>query len=172
MTKIYHPIEPSIESNIVETFVQALDWQPVALMETLAPFFGKGIYAIYYNGTFQVYESITKQNIPIYVGKTIHVYRGDSDDGSTNTRSLYYRLIEHSSRIKNTMNLEIAHFGCKYLVLNDIWPILTHKQLIRKYKPHWNAIIKGFSNHHPGQRRHASVTEWDAIHPCRNKTQF
>lgn len=71
----------------------------------------------------------------------------------------FNRLCEHAESIRQTKNLSIEHFACRYLVVDDIWIPLGESLLI-EMSPIWNRLIDGFSNHDPG----SAVTSND-VHP-------
>lgn len=171
MTKSKQETYNDFSSKLIRTYIQLLELQPLTPLAKLTPFIGKGIYAIYYKGTFPAYKSITGKNIPIYVGRTMYKGYYRKDD-SPKSKSIYSRLIQHANRIKNTTHLKIDCFGCKYVILDGSWPEACHDELIIKYKPIWNIKIRGFSHRDPGTRRRDSLPEWDTIHPRCNKAKF
>lgn len=141
-----------------------------------APFKGAGIYALYYVGSFAPYKKLSNQNLtdefsaPIYIGKAIPPGgRKGADsfldyDGS----ALYSRLLKHSQSIKQTKNLKIEDFKCRFLVTQDIWIPLGESLLIKMFRPLWNLKVDGFGNHDPGSGRAAGkISAWDVLHPGR-----
>lgn len=140
------------------------------------PFYGAGIYAIYYTGSFDLYAPIAAKNrngcfeSPIYVGKAVPpgARKGgfglDTDPGP----ALYKRLAEHAASIEQVSNLSLKDFHCRYLVVDDIWIPLAESLLIEMYSPLWNLVIDGFGNHDPGGGRYnQQKAPWDVIHPGR-----
>jgi hypothetical protein len=66
------------------------------------------------------------------------------------------------------MNLDIADFSVRWLVVEDIWIPLGESALIRRYRPVWNALVDGFGNHDPGAGRIAGIrSRWDTLHSGR-----
>jgi len=136
---------------------------------------GAGVYAIYYSGSFLAYKSISlrakrERETPIYVGKAVPAgarkgaYGLDVRAGAV----LYGRLSEHAESIRQAENLDIGHFSCRYLVVDDIWIPLGESLLIQTFSPIWNRVIDGFGNHDPGKGRHqGQMPQWDVIHPGR-----
>ena len=149
-------------------------------VEPLPPkddFFGAGIYLIYYIGDFPLYSSIVNKNKsnkfrqPIYVGKAIPsgARKGGVGSETSKSRSLLNRLKEHADSIKETRNLNIDDFFCRYLVVDDIWIPLGESLLIQKFSPIWNLALDGFGNHDPGGGRYNQQrSPWDMIHPGRS----
>ncbi|MEM7730598.1 MAG: Eco29kI family restriction endonuclease, partial [Pseudomonadota bacterium] len=62
----FDPADPSLIGNFVALALIAQDRQPLGAM---TPFYGAGIYAIYYNGEAEPYGPISGTETPIYVGK-------------------------------------------------------------------------------------------------------
>jgi hypothetical protein len=88
----------------------------------------------------------------------------DADPGNV----LYKRLEEHSKSIEQAENLELGHFRCRYLVVDDIWIPLAESLLIGMFNPIWNVKIDGFGNHDPGGGRYNQQrSPWGMLHPGR-----
>jgi hypothetical protein len=164
-----------------ESFVELID-EAVAFMvntpmELLPPdenFSGGGVYALYYNGDFPLYQKIYSQNkeLPIYVGKAVLPgWRQGRGTVKENDPALYRRLGEHSRNINAAKNLELSHFSCKFVVLKSQEADListVEAAMTRRYNPLWNSHIDGFGNHDPGKGRYEQAkSEWDALHPGR-----
>lgn len=139
-------------------------------------FSGAGVYAIYYFGDSPFYRKQTKLNsnspcpMPIYVGKAVPTggRKGGSEFDASKGTVLYKRLCEHAESVKQTANLEIGDFKCRYLVVEDIWIPLGESLLIRQFRPLWNVVIDGFGNHDPGSGRDRQrKSPWDVLHPGR-----
>ncbi|MDH4099798.1 MAG: Eco29kI family restriction endonuclease [Nitrospirota bacterium] len=169
------PFNPLDKKNLGESVAEALLLRPVHEMPP-TPFIGAGIYAIYYTGDFSDYAEIAKKNRkdkygwPIYVGKAVPAgarkggFGLDSDPGQV----LYKRLVEHTTSIQQTENLDIRDFACRYLVVDDIWIPLAESMLIEMFSPLWNQLIDGFGNHDPGSGRYnQQKSQWDILHPGR-----
>lgn len=169
------PFNPLDKRHLGESVGQAMLRQPVISMSDLTSFDGAGIYAIYYRGSFPAYEAITQKNqgqcfiAPIYVGKAVPKGArkgGDLDASPGNV--LFNRLMQHKRSIEEAINLDIAEFHCRYLIVDDIWIPLGESLLIAKFDPLWNKLIDGFGNHDPGKGRHAGLRpRWDVLHPGR-----
>jgi hypothetical protein len=141
---------------------------------------GGGVYAIYYIGGFPLYKKLSDLNaagfvVPIYVGKAVppgwRTARSTEVEGS-----VVGRLREHSGSIRQTSNLDINDFRCRFMILSGyesglIAPI--EAALIGKYNPIWNSIISGFGIHAPGKGRYnQAISEWDVLHPGRSFVRF
>lgn len=169
------PFNPLAKRHLGESVGQAMLRQSVVPLGGLEAFDGAGIYAIYYTGTFQGYEVIAERNrnhrfgTPIYVGKAVPKgARKGGDLEATPGKVLYNRLGQHARSIEEAVNLNIADFHCRYLIVDDIWIPLGESLLIAKFNPLWNKLIDGFGNHDPGKGRHAGLRpRWDLLHPGR-----
>ena len=143
----------------------------------LPPFSGAGIYAIYYCGDLALYAPLSQANAggkfkrPIYVGKAVPAggRKGGFKLGSTAARSLYNRLREHAESISEAENLNLEHFWCRVLVVDDLWIPMAEGMLISNFEPLWNQRIDGFGNHDPGAGRYNGLRpRWDVLHPGRS----
>lgn len=176
MADVYNPLD---KGNLGKSVADALLTRPAYPLAEILPFEGAGIYAIYYNGQFPVYQPIAKANAeearwPIYVGKAIPSggRKGASLTTSTSSKALYKRLAEHRDSIrdveKGSGTLAIADFQARYLSVDDIWIPLGESLLIAKFRPLWNHALDGFGNHDPGKGRHKGLRPlWDHLHPGR-----
>ena len=172
--KKYVPYNPLEKRNLAESAVNALLQQEV---HPLPPemFEGAGIYAIYYSGDFPAYAPIAQANsealvAPIYVGKADP--KGGRQGGDWDAPpgdALRSRLQTHSRSIRQSQNLELEHFRCRFLVLEDAWIRLAERMMIYWYRPLWNIEIDGFGNNKPGAGRDKQRTSaWDTLHPGRS----
>lgn len=129
-------------------------------------FSGVGIYALYYRGDFPSYRTNAPER-PLYVGSALP--KGGRTGGLAyeSERQLRDRLREHANSIEAVGNLDLAHFACRYLVLDYIWVLLAENHLIDYYSPVWNFVVKGFGIHPPGGRRPQNRSRWDTLHPGR-----
>ena len=162
--------------SVVQEAVQFLAGTPIHAVPP-APFFGAGVYLLYYSGTFALYSHIARHNQqtptqPIYIGKADPPgSRTGRSIGASENRSLHKRLGEHASSIASVASLEVHDFQCRFMILNDPETDLisaVEATLIRTYNPLWNAVVDGFGNHTPGKRRYTqSPSEWDVLHPGR-----
>lgn len=147
-------------------------------LESIEPFEGPGIYALFYCGGFPAYSSLVAVeksapgSHPIYIGKAAPSTRMGNSDGllpdNLTGRNLYDRLRQHIKSIAQADNLRVEDFSAKMLVLSYIWVPMAESAMIGKYKPVWNSCIDGFGNHDPGSGRIRGVcSRWDTLHPGR-----
>jgi hypothetical protein len=169
----YNPLD---KHNLGDSVAKALLEKEVGLLPLAEPFVGAGIYAIYYLGNLDLYRPIASKNRgrepkqPIYIGKAVPAgaRKGglgfDADPGEV----LFKRLKEHADSIRESRNLQLDHFRCRYLVVDDIWIPLGEALLIDMFSPLWNKVLDGFGNHDPGKGRYNQQrSPWDTIHPGR-----
>ncbi|RRR41172.1 Eco29kI family restriction endonuclease [Mycolicibacter terrae] len=141
-------------------------------------FYGAGVYAIYYHGSFPCYSALVTATesgevsveVPIYVGKAVPegARTGVSIKEGSRTRKLSERLKKHAASVRAATNLDIADFTCRWLVVESIWIPLGESVTIARFAPVWNVIVTGFGNHDPGAgRRKGLRTRWDTLHPGR-----
>jgi hypothetical protein len=180
------PYNPLDKKNLATSVADALLEKPVGPLPP-EEFEGAGVYAIYYVGDFPPYQKISYKNrdnkfeLPIYVGKAVPAgaRKGGFGLDAPPGKVLFKRLYEHTESIKQTQNLDIADFYCRYLVVDDIWIPLGESLLIENFSPIWNKLIDGFGNHDPGKGRYnQQKSRWDLIHPgrfwaykCQNRTE-
>ncbi|HEX5057637.1 MAG TPA: Eco29kI family restriction endonuclease [Gammaproteobacteria bacterium] len=170
------PYNPLDKTNLGVSVAEAMLEQSVGLLPPPEPFFGAGIYAIYYSGNFPLYAELAEYNKndvyqwPIYVGKAVPAgaRKGGFGLGADPGQALYKRLVEHSVTIEQAKNIELLDFKCRFLVVDDIWIPLAESLLIEMFSPLWNRKIDGFGNHDPGKGRYQQQkSPWDTIHPGR-----
>jgi hypothetical protein len=170
------PYNPLDKKNLGVSVADALLAQPIGPLPPSDKFLGAGIYALYYSGNYSAYKAIGqadedgKPTIPIYVGKAVPAgarkggFGLDIPAGAV----LYNRPAEHAESIQGAKNLDIQHFACRYLVVDDIWIPLGESLLIEMFSPVWNRVIDGFGNHDPGKGRYQQQrSPWDVLHPGR-----
>lgn len=165
------PYNPLDKNNLGASVADALLERSKVDLEDVEPFIGAGIYAVYYSGGFPSYRPLAVNGIPIYVGKAVPpgARKGNFGLNIDPGQALYKRLKEHAESIRQTSNLDIKDFQCRYLVVDDIWIPLGEALLIAKFSPVWNKIIDGFGNHDPGKGRYQQLrSRWDTLHPGRS----
>ncbi|MCX6937349.1 MAG: Eco29kI family restriction endonuclease [Verrucomicrobia bacterium] len=170
---MFNPLD---KTNLGKSVVDALLEEPARPLSNLAAFNGAGIYAIYYHGDHEAYAPLVRINKkaathPIYVGKAIPAggRKGLSADASAHSSALYNRLREHADSLQCVPALDLGHFACRHLVVDDIWIPLAESLMIQRYRPLWNLVVEGFGNHDPGSGRYGGQRPlWDVMHPGRS----
>lgn len=170
MNEKTEPYDPLNYKNLAQNVVSALmDQSPVGLT-SLLPFEGDGVYAIYYTGILDYYQSIKGDRMPIYVGSAVPAgkRKGSFPELLQERRTLFTRLMQHAKSIEQASNLNINDFLCRYLVVIPVWIGIAERFLIEHYRPIWNTVIDGFGNHDPGKGRTSMKRpRWDILHPGR-----
>lgn len=172
------PFNPLDKKNLGASVAEALVSQPAHPLGALKSFFGSGIYAIYYRGSYAAYGPVSAPNrsepgnptLPIYVGKAVPqgARKGKVMPDPTRSKALFSRLQEHAESVQATGTLDIADFSCRYLVVDEIWIPLGESLMIAKFSPLWNLVVEGFGNHDPGSGRYNGLCpRWDTLHPGR-----
>lgn len=170
MAVVEEPFNPLDRLALAESVVNRLISRTPGVLPPETPFLGAGVYAIYYLGDNNLYEPIAGFNTPIYVGKAVPrgARIGGFDLAAAAGRVLWNRLREHSETIRAAVNLDLAEFRCRYLVVEDIWIPLAEQLMITRYRPVWNHVVGGFGNHHVGSTRFSQARPlWDELHPGR-----
>lgn len=170
------PYNPLSKKNLGLSVAWALLDRELSPLPPDPPPIGAGIYALYYRGDFPLYEWSVQghehEPPPIYVGRAQLAGRRTgqmlSEDLHTGTE-LKSRLQDHAKSISDASNLDLQHFYCRYLVVDDVWISLAESLLIHQFRPLWNVVVDGFGNHAPGRgRRHQARSDWDVLHPGRS----
>ncbi len=139
-------------------------------------FLSGGVYALYYVGDFEPYKRLAMINMkeavqPIYVGKAVPPGWRTGRNRKSESADLNNRLAQHARSIRQTSNLDINHFLCRFMVLKDVEGDLVvpvEAELIRIFFPLWNVAVDGFGNHDPGAGRYnQAISGWDVLHPGR-----
>jgi hypothetical protein len=162
----------SVVGDAIRFFAQT----PVHPLPPPTQFIGSGVYGLYYVGDYELYSKIADLNRdacvhPIYVGKAVPPGWRTSRATESETPDLYQRLREHVRSVQQGANLQVDHFKCRFMILRGIESDLVvpvEAELIRRYRPLWNAVVDGFGNHDPGAGRYNQArSEWDVLHPGR-----
>ncbi len=174
----YDPLDYSSLSEVLARELMRSELIPLADVDR---FYGDGVYALFYTGSFPAYRELAEVNrarpgsFPIYIGKASPKTLTGSgldasrvDDPAAGTR-LFDRLSrDHRSSIAQASNLDVADFSCRMLVLNALWVPLAESAMIARYAPVWNSLVTGFGNHPPGRGRSlGKLSKWDSLHPGR-----
>lgn len=171
--------DPLQKENIAESLGRAIESMEPLPTQELTSFYGAGVYAIYYCGSFPQYLPISKNcRVPIYyVGKAVPkgARKGIDVGESLKSQALFNRLDDHRCSIEAASNLRIKDFKFRVIVLDSLWIPLAESLMIAKYSPVWNTELDGFGNHDPGKgRKDSKRSKWDTLHPGRawaNKLQ-
>ncbi|PSO30907.1 Eco29kI family restriction endonuclease [Bradyrhizobium sp. MOS002] len=172
----FTPYNPLDKRNLAASVAEALLERKPRPLGDVPRFDGAGIYAIYYFGDFLAYAAIAAANskgeltVPIYIGKADPAggRKGGGGLDSEPGEALCKRVREHARSVRGVDNLNIEHFACRLLVVEEQWIGLAEALLIAKFSPVWNTLVDGFGNHPPGKGRHAGMKpRWDVLHPGR-----
>jgi hypothetical protein len=172
---VFNPLD---KRNLGSSVADALLAQPRYPLPPTERFIAAGVYALYYQGGFELYAPLARRNrindgrdVPIYVGKAVPAgaRKGGFGLDSAPGAVLYNRLLEHADSISSAANLALGDFFCRYLAVDDIWIPLGENLLIQTFAPIWNQIVDGFGNHDPGKGRHQGrMSAWDVLHSGRS----
>lgn len=171
-SELFNPLD---KRNLGKSIANAIFEREPCSLNAIESFEGAGIYAIYYKGTFPLYEKIAGKNKhslvqPIYAGKAVPegARKGGLGLDVPSGTYLFKRLNEHRKSIEASTNLDIKDFYCRFLAVDDIWIPLGESLLIESTKPLWNIVVDGFGNHDPGSGRYKQQkSSWDVLHPGR-----
>lgn len=165
--RVEPPYNPLDKGNLGKSVADALLERELGPLPPAEKFIAAGVYAIYYSGPFKVYARLVEENRgtvkggepeePIYIGKAVPAgaRKGGFGLGATPGLVLYNRLSEHADSIQQAKStLNIGHFRCRYIAVEDIWIPLGESMLIEMFAPVWNKLLDGFGNHDPGKGRY------------------
>ncbi len=167
-TSVFDPSNPKVVGRFVALALVAQDRHPLS---EIPKFYGSGVYAIYYNGTFPAYQPISGTETPIYVGQaapTVSNARTPLDQGAR----LCGRLTDHRKNIgKAAASLDLADFEFRSLVVQSGWETAAEDYLIHLFRPIWNSetnILYGLGKHGDSATTRANRrSPWDTLHPGR-----
>lgn len=166
---MFDPTDPKVIARIVADTLLLQDREPLAGVGK-QPFYGAGVYAIYYSGKFPAYHPISDIDHPIYVGKADPAEIHAASASAQGTR-LHTRLKDHERSITDAENLSIEDFDCRHLVVRSAWIETAEDLLINWFRPVWNSETKvcyGFGKHgDKAATRKNERSPWDTIHPGR-----
>lgn len=165
---VFDPSNPKIVGRFVAL---ALVAQPRLPLATITPFYGSGVYAIYYTGTLPLYAPISGTETPIYVGQAAPRLANAQTPLAQGTR-LSDRLNEHRKNIALALTtLDIADFQYRSLVVQSGWETAAEDYLIHLFRPIWNSetkILYGLGKHGDDSKTRANRrSPWDTMHPGR-----
>ncbi|WP_170566245.1 Eco29kI family restriction endonuclease [Ruegeria atlantica] len=162
----FDPSEPRLIGHFVALALISQDRRPLG---DIKPFYGAGVYAIYYTGDNPVYGPASRSETPIYVGKA------DPPVGAATLldqeTKLYGRLNEHRKNIDKVAGIEIDDFECRALAVQSGYQAAAESHLINLFKPIWNnetKILFGIGKHGDSASTRANKrSPWDTLHPGR-----
>ena len=173
-----HIYASKVFDEIIKDTIRFFNGTPVLELNSLDRFQGRGVYAIYYTGRSNYYETLSNENrlefrVPIYIGKAVPAgwRMGRKSLDGISSFELFRRLREHGNSIRQAVNLDEEDFYCRFMILeNGAEDMIgtVEAALIRYYLPIWNTAIDGFGNHDPGSGRYEQAkSDWDILHPGR-----
>lgn len=162
----FDPAEPRLIGHFVALALISQDRRPLS---DIQPFYGAGVYAIYYTGENHVYRPVSGSETPVYVGKA------DPPAGAASLldqeTKLYGRLNEHRKNIEKVSGIDISDFECRALAVQSGYQAAAESHLINLFKPIWNnetKILFGIGKHGDSAKTRANKrSPWDTLHPGR-----
>jgi hypothetical protein len=158
--------------SIAKFFAFSFSNQGKSLLSELnaAPFYGSGVYAIYYHGKCETaYQPLSETETPIYVGKA-NPANPQAETVEEQGQALWKRLSEHSKNIAKT-NLDLADFRYRASPIQTGMQAAVEDFMIRLFQPIWNKEIKicfGIGKHGDSAKTRANKrSPWDTMHPGR-----
>ena len=166
-TFIFDPADAHVVGELI---ADTLLLQPRQELKLLPEFYGSGVYALYYNGSFRTYSPLVGNETPIYVGKADPIY-SHAATAIEQGRTLRKRLADHSRTIAAAENLSVEDFDVRYLVVRSAWQGTAEHYLIDRFQPIWNKETKicyGFGKHgDSAETRKNARSPWDTLHAGR-----
>lgn len=169
----YEEFDPLNRVNLGRSLETALLSRPLTPLTSVPPFWGSGIYAIYFRGSdaHAIYGRLAGSPSPLYVGRAVPegARKGlvEEDEGRR-SKALWIRLDEHRYSIEQAPDLNVEDFRCRWLVADMLFVPMAERLMIQTYRPLWNLLIDGFGNHDPGSGRYDQErSRWDTLHPGR-----
>jgi hypothetical protein len=170
---VFDPSDPRVVGRFIGLGLIAQDRSP---LEEIKPFYGSGVYAIYYDGPFGPYQPLAGTENPIYVGKADPAHAGAKTPREQEQR-LYRRLQDHVKNIRKaeaheSATIELSDFTCRYLVIQSGWQTPAEDYLIKIFRPIWNKetkIFYGIGKHGDSPTTRSNKrSPWDTMHPGRD----
>jgi hypothetical protein len=151
--------------TIGEVIAYKLKQRDKEQLSAIQPFYGSGVYILYYHDSLKAYEAITRTDCPIYVGSA-----GPRTPNAPNAKlqgtKLYDRIMEHLKKsISQSRNLKPEEFFCRYMVVQSGLEKAAEDFLIRYYSPVWNKeskVCSGIGKH--GDLARKELSDWDVMH--------
>ena len=160
-----HVFDMANPATVGEVVVYKLEQQPKERLTAIRPFYGSGVYALYYHDGLPAYEAITGTDCPIYVGSAGPETPNAASVKQQGTK-LYDRIMEHLNKsIGRSSTLRVEDFFCRYLVVQSGLEKAAEDFLIRDYSPVWNKetkVCSGIGKH--GDQNRKELSDWDVMH--------
>lgn len=169
----YEEFDPLNRVNLGRSLETALLSKPLTPLTSVPPFWGSGIYAIYFRGSDAeaLYGRLAASPSPIYVGRAVPAGARKGlveEEEGRRSKTLWIRLDEHLDSIGQAQDLNAGDFRCRWLVADMLFVPMAERLMIQTYRPLWNLLIDGFGNHDPGSGRYDQErSRWDTLHPGR-----
>lgn len=165
---VFDPSNPKVVGRFVSLALVAQQRHPLS---EIPRFYGSGIYAIYYNGSFPFYAPISGSETPIYVGQAAPAINNARTPLEQGPR-LCARLSDHRKNIGTaTTTLDLADFEFRSLVVQSGWETAAEDYMIHLFRPVWNSetnILYGLGKHGDDATTRANKrSPWDTLHPGR-----
>jgi hypothetical protein len=158
--------------SIAKFFAFSFTNQDKRPLHTLAdtPFFGSGVYAIYYHGQNEkAYLPLSGSETPIYVGKA-DPKNPQAETVEEQGQSLYLRLKEHAKSIAKA-DLPLSDFRYRASPIQTGMQAAVEDFMIRLFRPIWNKEVRicfGIGKHgDSATTRRNKRSPWDTMHPGR-----
>lgn len=163
--------DPLSTGDLTNFICERFERQPLRTFETPVPSFaGSGLYAIYYRGeSVELYVPLKDLEVPVYAGQGAS-HNSRTGSASSSAKPVCDRLRIHRRSIGGT-DLPLAEFAYRVLLMPDVHANLGEDGLRTNYQPVWNNVVSGFgSNEQGATTRSSGRSQWDAVHPGRNRT--
>lgn len=164
---IFNPANPRTVGLFVSIALLAQEREPLG---DVKPYYGSGVYAIYYKGDYPAYKPLVRTEHPIYVGKADPAVP-DARTPEEQRDRLARRLRDHAKAIRRADKLDIDHFTCRQLVVASGLQVAAENYLIDLFKPIWNKEMKiayGIGKHGDAPTTRANLrSPWDTLHQGR-----
>lgn len=134
------------------------------------PFWGSGVYAIYYRGKrVSAYTPISQTETPIYVGMSAPT-NAFAETIEAQGQSLFRRLKQHAKNIAKT-GLPLSDFTYRAATIQSGMQASVEEFMIRLFRPIWNkdvGVCHGLGKHGDSAKTRANKrSPWDTMHPGR-----
>lgn len=130
----YEEFDPLNRVNLGRSVEMALLSRPLTRLNAVPPFWGTGIYAIYFRGSVhhRIYGRLAESASPIYVGRAVP--RGSrkglvEPEEGRRSRALWSRLDHHRASIEQIESLNIDDFACRWLVADMLFVPMAERPM-------------------------------------------